>query len=118
MEPKAPVKVFKLAMVAVRPVKLVAVAALPVVDPELPVTLPEIGLVTVSPVSVPTDVIFVCAAPVTVAALPVTLPAIGLVTVSPLKVPTEVKDEDKTFEARVAPVKVPAGAADRVAREP
>ena len=59
LEPRAPVTVFKLAMVAVRPVRLVAVAALPVVDPELPVTLPEIGLVTVSPVSVPTDVIFV-----------------------------------------------------------
>ena len=38
---------------------VVAVAALPVVEPELPVTLPEIGLVTVSPVKVPTLVIFV-----------------------------------------------------------
>ena len=52
------------------------------------------------------------------AALPVILPAIGLVTVRPLKVPTEVKDEDKTFEARAAPVKVPAGAADNVASDP
>ena len=59
LEPSPAVTVFKLAIVAVRPVKLVAVAALPVVEPELPVTLPEIGLVTVSPVKVPTLVIFV-----------------------------------------------------------
>jgi hypothetical protein len=70
--------------------KAVAVAALPVVLPELPVIEPEIGLVTVSPVNVPTEVILVCAAPVTVAAEPVTEPAIGLVTVSPVNVPTEV----------------------------
>ena len=58
-EPRTPVTEFRFAIVEVRPVKLVAVAALPVVLPELPVTLPAIGLVTVSPVKVPTLVIFV-----------------------------------------------------------
>ena len=38
------------------------------------------------------------------------LPAIGLVTVKLPKVPTEVKDEESTFEAKVAPVKVVASA--------
>ena len=59
------------------PVKLalvVTVAALPVVEPEAPVTLPAIGAVTVNPVNVPTLVIAGCAAVVTVAALPDTLP--------------------------------------------
>jgi hypothetical protein len=51
--------------------RAVAVAAFPVVLPELPVTLPAIGAVTVSPVRVPTEVIAGWAAAVTVAALPV-----------------------------------------------
>jgi hypothetical protein len=52
----------------------VAVAALPVVEPELPVTLPAMGLVTVRLVSVPT---LVRLEPVTVALrlLPVKAPA-------------------------------------------
>jgi hypothetical protein len=36
--------------------RVVAVPALPVVEPEEPVTLPTIGAVTVNPASVPTDV--------------------------------------------------------------
>ena len=54
--------------------KVVAVAALPVVEPELPVTLPTMGLVTVRFVSVPT---LVRLEPVTVALrlLPVKVPA-------------------------------------------
>jgi hypothetical protein len=54
--------------------KVVAVAALPVVEPELPVTLPTIGLVTVRLESVPT---LVKLEPVTVALrlLPVKVPA-------------------------------------------
>jgi hypothetical protein len=92
-------------------VALVAVAALPVM-------LPEIGAVTVRLSSVPTEVkdevtvrsamaeavmlmfevpskatplmVLGLARAVAVAALPVTLPEIGAVTVSPLKVPTEV----------------------------
>ena len=56
LEPSGLVRVFRLEMVAVRPVRFVAVAALPVVLPELPVTLPEIGLVTVRLVKVPTEV--------------------------------------------------------------
>jgi hypothetical protein len=52
----------------------VAVAALPVVEPELPVTLPTMGLVTVRFASVPTEVRL---EPVTVALrlLPVKVPA-------------------------------------------
>lgn len=45
---------------------------------------------------------------VAVAAFPVILPAIGLVTVKLARVPTEVNDEAKTFDAKVAPVSVPA----------
>jgi hypothetical protein len=54
--------------------KVVAVAALPVVEPELPVTLPTMGLVTVRFVSVPT---LVRLEPVTVALrlVPVKVPA-------------------------------------------
>ena len=54
--------------------KVVAVAALPVVEPELPVTLPTMGLVTVRFVSVPT---LVRLEPVTVALrlFPVKVPA-------------------------------------------
>jgi len=69
LEPRAPVRVFKFAIVAVSPVRLVAVEALPVM-----------------------------------------LPVIGLVTVRLVSVPTEVKDELRTLEARVAPVRVPAAA--------
>jgi hypothetical protein len=52
----------------------VAVAALPVVEPELPVTLPAMGLVTVRFASVPTEVRL---EPVTVAfnVVPVKVPA-------------------------------------------
>ena len=92
----------------------------------LPARLPEIGLVTVNPVKVPTEVMFGCAAVVTVpavvaleaevalvavAAFPVILPAIGLVTVKLASVPTEVSEEASTFDAKVAPVNVPASAA-------
>jgi hypothetical protein len=54
--------------------KVVAVAALPVVEAELPVTLPTMGLVTVRFVSVPT---LVRLEPVTVALrlVPVKVPA-------------------------------------------
>jgi hypothetical protein len=54
--------------------KVVAVAALPVVEPELPVTLPTMGLVTVRFVSVPT---LVRLEPVTIALrlVPVKVPA-------------------------------------------
>jgi hypothetical protein len=85
----------------------------------LPVTLPDIGAVTVSPLKVPTEVIAGCAAVVTVpavvalvavAALPVMLPEIGAVTVRLSSVPTEVKDEESTLAASVLPVKVPASA--------
>jgi hypothetical protein len=115
--------------------------------PALPVTLPEIGAVTVRLPSIPTEVkdeettfaasvvpvkvaasavavtlildvpskatplmVLGLARAVAVAALPVTLPEIGAVTVKLPSVPTEVKDEDSTFAARVAPVKVPAAA--------
>ena len=45
-----------------------------------------------------------------VPALPEILPVIGLVTVKFAKVPTEVSEEERTFEASVAPVKVVASA--------
>ena len=43
-------------------------------------------------------------------AVPVTLPEIALVTVKLVSVPTLVREEAVTPEARVVPVKVPAGA--------
>ena len=141
--PSRPVTEFKFVRVAVRPERLVAVVAVPAVVAEVAVAaLPPIerfatGVVEattngavpvvaveliwpemVSPVKVPRLVMLVCAAPVTEAALPVTLPEIGAVTVSPESVPTEVKEEASTFEARVAPESVPAGAADKVASDP
>jgi hypothetical protein len=106
--------------------------------PALPVTLPEIGAVTVRLLSVPTEVkdeestfaasvvpvkvplmlevpskatpliVLGVAKAVAVAALPVTLPEIGAVTVRLLSVPTEVNEEVTTVGLRVVPVKVPA----------
>ncbi len=63
-------------------------------------------------VALPTEVITPVrfAFVVTVAAFPVTLPDIGFVTVRFINVPTLVRLEAVTPEARVAPVRVPAGA--------
>ena len=47
---------------------------------------------------------------VAVAAFPVILPAIGLVTVKLANVPTEVSEDERTFDAKVAPVNVVASA--------
>ena len=49
--------------------RAVAVFALPLTEPAEPLTLPLIILVTVSPVSVPTEVILGCADAVTVPAV-------------------------------------------------
>jgi len=88
-----------------------------------PLTLPVIVLVTTRFVKVPMLVIptaLVMPAgkevPVrlpafTLPADPVTLPAIGLVTVRLVNVPTLVKLDVSTFDAKVAPVSVPAAAA-------
>lgn len=93
--------------------------------PELPVTLPAIGALTVRPVNVPTEVIAGWAAVVTVpavvaavafvalvavAAFPVILPAIGFVTVRSVNVPTEVKDEFTMVAGSVVPVNPEAAA--------
>ena len=77
-------------------------------EPAVPVTLPLIAALTVSPVSVPTDVMLGWAAVVTVPAEPVTLPLIAALTVNPVRVPTDV------ILGCAAVVTVPAVAAEPV----
>ena len=60
----------------------------------------------------------VAAFPVVLPLDPVTLPVIGLVTVSEPRVPTLVRLDAVTFDARVAPVSVPAAAATVIAAVP
>ena len=91
-------------------------------DVDAVVFVPVMTPLVVRLVSVPTDVIVGCAAVVTVpavvadvalvavAALPLTLPTIVFVTVKFASVPTDVRLDARTFEARVAPVSVPASA--------
>ncbi len=92
----------------------------PVVDDvDAVVFVPVITPLVFTAVSVPTEVIAVCAAVVTVpavvadvavAALPLTLPTIVFVTVRFASVPTDVRLDARTFDASVAPVRVPASA--------
>ena len=81
----------------------------PIVVPPKPVLAKGAVVAPVPPFAIAT-VPVTFPAVVAVPAFPVTLPVIGLVTVKFAKVPTEVSEEERTFEASVAPVKVVASA--------
>jgi hypothetical protein len=89
-----------------------------VVFKEVPVKVPALAAIVISPVpSKAIPLIFLAVvnlvavlANVAVAALPVILPLIGLVTVKLAKVPTDVKLELVTVDFKLVPVSVPASA--------